>query len=152
MFNAFTNLSEYVFRKNAAVTSISLPDSLISIDSYGFENCYNLESINLSDNISTINNNLFSDCTSLLSINLPKNLIEIGDSAFSGCNQLSEIKISDEIDSLIIQGEAFSETLLNNETVTKLAILAKGTIYSNAFSNLGNITEVTTSYVTSYYF
>jgi hypothetical protein len=45
------------------LTNIILPNSLISIDSYAFEDCNNLVNINIPDNVKTIGNGAFKNCT-----------------------------------------------------------------------------------------
>ena len=72
-------------------STISVPDSLITIEGYACYRCRELTSITLSDNVTTIGENAFYDCA-LTSITLPDSLTTIGEYAFS-YNSLTSIQI-----------------------------------------------------------
>jgi len=148
-----TSLSRHLFIENDNVLTVALPQNLRSLDDYIFQNCTSLQNINIPDKVTAIPQYCFDGCDSLSKVVLPKNLTTINGYAFQNCTGLYDLIIPDEIDSLVIKGYAFSKCQgLDNETVSKLAQLAKGTIYDYAFTNLTGITEVTTSYVYDYYF
>lgn len=147
------NLSSYVFKNNSNVLSIALPKSIRSFEDYSFQNCISLQEVAIPDKITSIPQYCFDGCTSLSKATLPKNLTTINQYAFQNCLGLYDLIIPDDVGSLIINRYAFSDCQgLDNETVTKLATKTVDTVYSYAFANLTGITEVTTSYVTDYYF
>ena len=101
------------------ITSITLPDSIISIEKYAFYSCINLTSVNIPNGVTSIGEYAFYDCRKLTSIMIPDsvNLIEnntfgasgltnvtignrvtsIGDRAFQHCSALTNINIPDSV-------------------------------------------------------
>ena len=59
-----------------------------------FSNCTGLTSITIPDSVTSIDNSAFYGCTSLTSITIPDSVTSIGNSAFSGCTGLKEVHIS----------------------------------------------------------
>lgn len=94
-----TELGNYNFYNCTALTSVSLPSTLRSIDgtgtmttSYGcFQNCTALEQITLPNNLETIENCAFKDCTSLKSIRFPDSLTTLSYGAFCECPALESV-------------------------------------------------------------
>ena len=146
-----TSLYQYIFYNNANVTSVKLPDTLITLSTYAFEGCTSLTNLTFPDGISEIPNNCCHTCQSLESVTLPKSLTTIGSSAFDQCSKLSNIIISDDIGSLKAGSHAFSGTLLDNAAITSLATKINST-GSWVFANSKNLTEVTTCITYDYYF
>ncbi|MBQ8174711.1 MAG: leucine-rich repeat domain-containing protein [Clostridia bacterium] len=108
-----------------SLTSITIPDSVTSIDSAAFRGCTSLAnvtfgensqltsigkeafyycesltSITIPDSVASIGNYAFSDCTSLTSIKIPDSVTSIGDAAFSGCTSLTSIEIPSSVTSI----------------------------------------------------
>lgn len=79
------------FKNCTNLTSISIPNTIISIGNEAFYNCGKLASIGLPENISLIDVSLFENCTNLTSITVPKKVKDIYNSAFRNCRQLSSI-------------------------------------------------------------
>lgn len=77
----------------STITSISVPDSVISITDEAFTGCSELKSITLSNNLTELPYLAFNSCTSLTSITIPYSVTSIDVWAFSGCNNLSEVVI-----------------------------------------------------------
>lgn len=146
------NLSKYSFTENSNVLTVALPENLRGLSDYCFQKCTGLQNISIPNKITTIPQYCFNGCTSLSRVVLPKGLTTINQYAFQNCTNLYDMIVPDEIDSLTVQGYAFSGCQLGNETVSKLASLCNGTIYSYAFADLTSITEVTASYTIDYYF
>ena len=148
-----TQLSNHLFIGNSNVLTISLPESLRGLDSYCFQNCTGLQNITIPDKITEISQRCFDGCSSLSKVILPKNLTTINDYAFQNCRGLYDLIIPDNITALCVKPYAFSGCSgLDNNTITKLATLASGIIYANAFANLTGITEVTTNVAYDRYF
>ena len=117
-----------------SLTSLTLPDGLLSIGDGAFESCEMLQTLCIPDTVTSISNYAFDYCTGLESVTLPKDLLTIGEwafctcenltsitipaktttigvSAFEGCSGLSEVKIPDSVTSIGIN--AFAETNLS---------------------------------------
>lgn len=73
-----------IFR-DTNITSITLPNSLISIESNAFYGCSSLESIVIPNSVSSIGNSAFYGCSSLKSIVIPNSVTSVGTYAFGHC-------------------------------------------------------------------
>jgi hypothetical protein len=76
--------------------SITLPSSLVDIESSTFEGCRSLMSISFPDTLDSIRSDAFKGCVKLANITLPSSLNWIGDNAFEGCTSLTSITLPDE--------------------------------------------------------
>lgn len=90
---------------NSVVTSVTIPDSVTSIDDNAFGFCSQLTNISIPNSVTSIGFSAFAHCTSLKSITLPSSLNSISEALFSGCSQLTTIHIPDAVPS--IQSYAF---------------------------------------------
>ena len=75
-------IAGYAFFGCTGLTSITIPDSVTSIDHGTFIDCTGLTSINIPEGVTNIGETLFLDCTSLISITIPDSVTSIGDCAF----------------------------------------------------------------------
>ena len=87
------SIASSAFSGCAGITSITMPESVVSIGKYAFEDCTGLTSIAISDSVTSIGNYAFRDCTGLTSITIPNSVESIGASAFYGCSSLESITI-----------------------------------------------------------
>lgn len=76
-----TTIGEYAF--SDGVTSVSIPESVKTIQDYAFYNCYSLEDIEFSEGLTYIGKEAFYSCN-IQALHLPETLEEIDDYAFSG--------------------------------------------------------------------
>lgn len=87
----------YVDGDNTVLTSITLPDTLKSIESAAFKDCKNLTSIALPDGITIIKDAAFEGCSDLKTIKFPSQLTDIRTGAFRDCSRLESIHIPDSV-------------------------------------------------------
>lgn len=84
----------------SAITSVTIPEGVTSLNNYTFENCTKLKTVNLPSTLISINDGVFSGCSALEKINLPKNLKTIGKSAFSQCSSLKTVTFNSKLESI----------------------------------------------------
>ncbi|MBR2889378.1 MAG: leucine-rich repeat protein, partial [Oscillospiraceae bacterium] len=89
-----TEVGERAFYWCTNCTSVTLPESLIAIREYGFNNLRALQSITLPSNLKTLEFCAFSECAALTSITLPDSVTTVGSSVFSNCPNLFSATLS----------------------------------------------------------
>lgn len=90
-------IPKYMFYNLNYLTSITLPNSIISIDYGSFAGCTGLISITIPSSVTSIGNGVFMGCTGLTTINISKSVTSIGRSAFSRCTGLTSITIPNNV-------------------------------------------------------
>lgn len=93
-----TSISGKAFYKCINLTSITIPNSVVSIgtltDEYGaFEECDNLTSITIPNSVSLLGRYSFYSCDNLTTIIIPNSVAAIGEYAFSKCNRLTNVTL-----------------------------------------------------------
>ncbi|OPZ35883.1 MAG: hypothetical protein BWY98_00604 [Tenericutes bacterium ADurb.BinA155] len=86
-----TTIGDYAFKGFAALTSITIPDSVTSIGNYAFFGCTGLTSVTIPDSVTSIGWGAFFCCSALTSVTIPSSVTSIGVRAFSGCKGLASI-------------------------------------------------------------
>ena len=84
----------------SSLTSVTIPDCVISIREYAFSGCSGLTSMTIPGNVTTIGNEAFNGCSSLTSITIPDNVTTIGKSAYKGCSGLRTFVIGKGVTSI----------------------------------------------------
>ena len=126
-----------VFEVCGEITSVNLPDGIISIGDNAFAHCSNLYDIHLPDSLESIGNSAFLYCTSLTQIHLPDNIESIGNSAFYECTSLTEISLPDCI--TVLETSVFQKcTSLTNIHLPDNLI----SIGNSAFYECTSLTEI----------
>ncbi|MBQ6165403.1 MAG: leucine-rich repeat domain-containing protein, partial [Clostridia bacterium] len=68
--------------KGKYLRSVTIPDTVKTIDRKAFYNCKNLSSVSLPAKLETMNGDAFGECTSLTSINIPKTLKDVSTTGY----------------------------------------------------------------------
>ena len=89
-----------LYLNNELITSVTIPDGVTVIPSYGFYNCTGLTSVTIPDSVTSIGERAFRGCTGLTSITIPDSVTSIGAWAFWRCSGLTSITISDSVTSI----------------------------------------------------
>ena len=84
-----------VITNNPEVTTVTLPNSITSIDTGGFLKCNKLKNITIPETVLVIEQSAFAGCSSLEEITIPESVYIIESHAFSGCTSLKTVRISD---------------------------------------------------------
>ncbi|MBR2351281.1 MAG: leucine-rich repeat protein [Clostridia bacterium] len=84
------------------IKSVTMPDSITTMGSWGFQECQNLHTVRLSSKLTSILERTFYQNTALICVDFGKNsrLVEIGEEAFYGCVALTDINLPDSITSI----------------------------------------------------
>lgn len=89
-------IEPYAFAQNGKLKSVVLPETLTSADLI-FYQCTGLESVNIPKSLGGVPRGMFSGCTSLKSVVIPDGAVSIGYGAFQGCTALEEITIPETV-------------------------------------------------------
>lgn len=140
---AVTSIGDRAFNVKASpsykkITSITIPDSIISIGDYAFSYCSGLTSITIPDSVTNIGTSAFSGCSSLTSITIPDSVTKIGTYAFSNCDHLASITLPDRI-TTIVQGMFNSCDSLTDITIPNNI----SNIDYSAFDSCSNLNSIT---------
>lgn len=83
--------------KGNNITSITIPDTVVSIDNYAFAGLRSLVTVGISENSSleSVGFKAFSGCSELVSYNITKNVNNIKPDAFLNCSKLEEFSVSE---------------------------------------------------------
>ena len=82
------NILYGAFRNCTSLTSITIPNSVTSIEEWAFGGCDSLTSIVIPDSVTSIADCAFSGCVSLESIIIPNSVTDIGRDAFRAFSKL----------------------------------------------------------------
>ena len=98
--NSVTSIEDYVFADCSSLTSITIPESVTSIGDYAFAFCSSLTSITIPESVTSIGNSAFSGCSGLTSVTIGNNVTSIGDYAFCNCYSLTSVTIGNSVTSI----------------------------------------------------
>ncbi|WP_412371432.1 leucine-rich repeat domain-containing protein [Intestinibacter bartlettii] len=99
----FKMVYSYAFYNATALESVSIPESVTTMNEGAFANCTALSSVNLPSKLKTISYGLFASCSNLTKIEIPEGVTSIDGYAFYTCTSLKEINIPEKVESI---GEA----------------------------------------------
>ncbi len=88
-----TSIGILAFYNKNNIVSVSLPDTLITIEDSAFYNCTSLKKIIIPESVNSILRNSFYRCISLTEVNIPKNVAFLDDTAFFSCQNLKSINV-----------------------------------------------------------
>lgn len=127
-----TEVGERAFYWSTNCTSVTLPDSLIAIREYGFNNLRALQNITLPKNLKIIEFCGFSECVALKSITLPNSVTTVGSNAFSNCYGLKSATLSNGM-------KTVPSSMFGGDSNLQTVILPDGVTYidDTAFINCG---------------
>jgi len=147
-----TSIGNRAFRYDTSITSVTIPNGVISIedggsrkDAYGqsvelgaFLRCTNLTSVTIPDSVTTIGAWAFLDCFSLTSVTIPSGVTSIRERTFDQCINLTRVTIPNSVTSI---GEmAFSYCSNLTSIIIPDGVTSIG---GGAFLNCPNLREIT---------
>jgi hypothetical protein len=99
-----TTIGDFAFWDLTNVTSVTIPNSVISLSSGAFAGCA-LSSVTIGCGVTNIGDSVF-DSSGLTSVTIPNSVISIEDYAFNNCTSLTNVTISNGLTRII--GYAFA--------------------------------------------
>lgn len=117
--------------------SVTIPNSITSINQWAFTNCSSLTSIIIPNDVTYIGDAAFGNCSGLTSIKIPNGITRIEDKAFLGCSGLTSIKIPDGVTIIGWRAFAFCTSLTSVTIPNSVTGIA-----SDAFERCDKIVEV----------
>lgn len=139
------NLSYYIssvqdsspFAHKSKIKSITIGNSVTSIDEGAFFQCYGLTNITFGNSVTSIGNNAFYGCSGLTNITIPNSVTSIGEFAFSFCDGLTNIAFGNSVTSI---GNSAFQTCsgLTNITLPNSVTSIGG----SAFSSCSGLTSI----------
>lgn len=96
-FTGLMIIGKNAFSNCTALTSVTIPNSVTSIDGFAFSRCSSLTSITVYNDVTSIGDGAFYGCIGLTSITIPNGVTYIGDAAFWDCVGLTSITIPNSV-------------------------------------------------------
>ena len=120
-----------------SLTSLTIPDSVTSIEDYGINNCTSLIDVTIPVGVTSIGDYAFYNCKSLPSITIPGSVIWIGEQVFAKCSSLTSVTICDGVRSIGVC--AFYDC----KSLPSITIPGSVTeIFAGAFAECNSLTSV----------
>jgi hypothetical protein len=94
--NSVITIGDYAFN-NCRGLSLIIFNSVITIGSYAFLNCHGLISVTIPNSVTTIGERAFMYCYGLTSVTIPNSVTTIGDHAFYDCHNLTSVNIPNSV-------------------------------------------------------
>lgn len=92
---AVVGIAKGGFEECSGIESVTLPETIKTIEKSAFSGCTHLKSVNLPEGLLSIGGWSFYNCTALTQIMLPKSLKTIGKRAFANCTGIKEYTVTD---------------------------------------------------------
>ena len=128
-----TSIAYRAFAENSTITSVTIPDSIKTIDEEAFYKCTELSSIIIPESVTSLGKSAFYQCTKLVSLTIGSGIKTIPLSAFAECKALEAIVIPDGVTT--IESNAFNhcesaKSVTIPKSVTEIATSAFNYTYS----------------------
>ena len=99
----------------SSLTSVTIPDTVTSIDYGVFRNCTSLAEVAIPKGVTSIGDYAFSGCQGLMSLVIPDGVTNIGDSAFYGCKSLISLVVPNGVTNIGEYAFAYCSNLTSIE-------------------------------------
>lgn len=139
-------IGDYAFSSCDELTSVTMPNTVLSIGKSAFQSCENLTRVSMTSSIKEIKSSAFQECSSLVSITIPNSVGIIDDAVFKDCTSLKTVTIVSSSQITSIGNLAFA----NCENLTNLTYQSNlASIGDMAFANCKSLENVRFSNTTT---
>jgi len=139
------SIGAWAFEHCPDLTSVALPESVITIGDYAFGYCTGLTNLAIPNTVTNIGNNAFTYCSGLAGVTIPESVATIGDSAFAHCTNLTNVAIPTNVTTIGDSTFAYCSGLAGVAipgSVTNIG--ASGFAHCTALANVAIPNSVTT--------
>lgn len=139
-----THISDWSFYECGSLSSITLPNNIISIGNFAFNSCVSLLGITIPNGITKISEGSFDSCVRLLNISISKSVVNFEYGALKSCFSLSNIVIPNGVTSIGDNALGWCTALSNiiiPDSVTSIGALSF--YFCNSLSNIAIPDSVT---------
>ena len=102
------------FVNGSKITSVTIPNSVISIGATAFYNCTGLKTVDIPNSVTSIYSYAFSGCTNLSSVKLPNSVFSIDSYAFNNCPKLLSVTCKAIMPPVINNSDMFDAVTYQN--------------------------------------
>ena len=95
-----TAIGNSVFLGNTAITSVTVPEGILTLGNRVFESCVALTTVVLPEGLTSIGDRAFLQCRSLTDMRIPQSVTTIGYSAFWNCVNLRSVTLPEQLSQL----------------------------------------------------
>lgn len=134
-----TSISTPGFYDHPGLTSISIPNSVKTIEANTFANCTGLTSITIPPKVTTIGMRAFEGCTGLKKVTIGYRVTSIEKDAFKGCTNLDEVICLRDASKLTWNDYNCDDFKGSKNSKTTVCYVSKPSDYSTTFSEV-NVT------------
>jgi hypothetical protein len=128
----------------SAVTSVVIPNSLVTINSGAFSKCTALTSVTIGSSVTSIGDYAFYSCNGLTSVVIPNSVAAIGSYTFNHCVSMTSVTIGSGVTNIgtFAFGDCYSLTTVNipsGVTVIGNYVFAGSTAMTSVNVDPGNL-------------
>ncbi|MBR4726705.1 MAG: leucine-rich repeat protein [Clostridia bacterium] len=133
-----TRIDQNAFENCTRLTSVTMPESVVSIGSSAFSGCTGLTQVTIPDSVTSMGSSAFIDCTGLTHATIPDSVTSIEDEAFRNCLGLTSITFGKSVTHIgyeAFQGCTGLTSIMIPDSVTSIGY--------NAFGSCTGLTSIT---------
>ena len=133
-----TSIGDQAFARCFSLTSVTIPNGIVTIYDNAFLNCEKLTSLVIPNSVTTLGDWVFMGCNGLTSVKISNNLKDVGVSTFARCKNLAVVEIPNSLTKL--SGSMFYDcSSLTSVTIPNSVERIEGTVFYGC-SSLSSVT------------
>ena len=121
--NSVMSIGMSAFQDCSGLTSVKIPNSVTSIGSFAFHGCSGMTSINIPNRVTSIEQFTFTNCKKISSITIPNSVTSIGPYAFAWCTSLTSLTLSSNVESIMDNAFRGDSSLISLTIPSKVSVI-----------------------------